>query len=96
MAVISVTRFQAEPADAEQVRARHAALVTAIRAAQPGLTEARLGRLDDGTWIGVWRWDSAADLGAARQAASGTPAAVAAFAVARDVMAEDIEVLDEL
>ncbi|MFF4624296.1 antibiotic biosynthesis monooxygenase [Nonomuraea jabiensis] len=96
MTVISVTRFQADPADAEQVQARHAALVTAIRATQPGLTEARLGRLDDGTWVGVWRWDSAASLQAARQAAPGTPAAAAAFALVRDVTAQDIEVLAEL
>ncbi|WP_157544716.1 hypothetical protein [Microtetraspora fusca] len=33
---------------------------------------------------------------AARQSASGTPEAVAAFAVARDVTAEDIEVLAEI
>lgn len=96
MSVISVTRFHADPADAEQVQARHAALVTAIRSAQSGLTEARLGRLDDQTWVGVWRWDSAASLQAARQSASATPAAAAAFAVARDVTADDIEVLDEL
>ncbi len=96
MSIVSVTRFQADPADTDQVRARHAALVTAIRAAQPGLTEARLGRLDDETWVGVWRWDSAASLRAARQAAPGTAAAVAAFEVAREVTAEDIEMLDEL
>ncbi|MEU8251019.1 antibiotic biosynthesis monooxygenase [Nonomuraea sp. NPDC048916] len=96
MTVISVTRFQADPADAEKVRERHAALVTAIRSAQSGLTEARLGRLNDETWVGVWRWESAASLQAARQAASATPAAAAAFAVARDVIADDIEVLDEL
>ncbi|GLW96867.1 antibiotic biosynthesis monooxygenase [Microtetraspora sp. NBRC 16547] len=96
MPIISVTRFQADPADAEQVQARHAALVSAIRSVHPGLTEARLGRLDDETWVGVWRWDSAASLQAARQAAPGTPAAVAAFALARDVTAEDIEVLAEI
>ncbi|MFF0869746.1 antibiotic biosynthesis monooxygenase [Nonomuraea sp. NPDC003560] len=96
MPVISVTRFQADPADAEEVQARHAALVTAIRATAPGLTEARLGRLDDDTWVGVWRWNSAAALRAARQAAPGTPAAVAAFEVVRDVTAQDIEVLAEL
>ncbi|NUR88819.1 MAG: hypothetical protein HOY71_32430 [Nonomuraea sp.] len=95
MAVISITRFHADPAAAEQVRIRHAALVDAIRAAGPGLTEARLGRLDEETWVGVWRWDSAESLRAARQAAPGTPAAVAAFEVARDVTAEDIEILDE-
>ncbi|MDF5757414.1 antibiotic biosynthesis monooxygenase [Spongiactinospora sp. TRM90649] len=96
MTVISVTRFQADPADAELVQARHADLVAAIRATRSGLTEARLGRLNKETWVGVWRWDSAADLRAARQAAAGDPAAVAAFAVAHDVMAEDIEVLAEL
>ncbi|NUO99661.1 MAG: hypothetical protein HOW59_17240 [Nonomuraea sp.] len=96
MTVISVTRFQADPADAEQVQARHSALVGAVRATVSGLTEARLGRLDDETWVGVWRWSSAADLRAAREALPGTPAAVAAFEVARDVTAEDIEVLTEL
>ncbi|GGT27034.1 antibiotic biosynthesis monooxygenase [Nonomuraea spiralis] len=96
MTVISVTRFHADPADAEQVQARHAALVAAIRETRSGLTEARLGRLDDETWVGVWRWNSADDLRAARQAAPGAPAAVAAFEVARDVTAEDIEILAEL
>ncbi|GAA2699347.1 antibiotic biosynthesis monooxygenase [Nonomuraea recticatena] len=96
MSVITVTRFQADPADADQVRARHAALVSATRAAMSGLAEARLGRIGDETWVGVWRWDSAACLRAARQALPGTEAAVAAFAVAREVTAEDIEILDEL
>jgi quinol monooxygenase YgiN len=96
MPLISVTRFQADPADADQVLARHAALVSAIRATLSGLTEARLGRLDEETWVGVWRWDSAASLQAARQTLPGTAAAIEAFAVAREVTAEDIEVLDEL
>ncbi|TMR90444.1 hypothetical protein [Nonomuraea basaltis] len=84
MSHISLTRFHADPADAEQVRAPHAALVSAIRATLPE------------PWVGVWRWDCAASLQAARQAAPGTAAATAAFAVAREVTAEDIEVLDEL
>lgn len=96
MTVISITRFQADPADAEQVQTRHAALVTAIRATLTGLTEARLGRLDDQTWVGVWRWDSAASLQAARRAAPGVAAATAAFALVRDVTAQDVEVLAEL
>ncbi|WP_067832577.1 antibiotic biosynthesis monooxygenase [Actinomadura kijaniata] len=95
MTVISVTRFQADPADAEEVRVRHAALVAAIRAAQDGLTEARLGRADDGTWVGVWRWDSADSLRAAREIAPATPAAAEAFALVRDVTAEAIEIVDE-
>jgi len=95
MPVITVTRFQADPADAEQIRARHAALVAATRAACPGLTEARLGRTGDETWVGVWRWDSAESLKAARQAIPGSAEAVAAFSLTRDAAGEDIEVLDE-
>ncbi|MEU7004072.1 antibiotic biosynthesis monooxygenase [Nonomuraea sp. NPDC046570] len=95
MPVITVTRFQADPADAERLRARHAALVSATRAAVPGLTEARLGRIDDRTWVGVWRWDSAASLAAARQAVPGNAEAAAAFALTREAHVDDIEVLDE-
>ncbi|SEU43700.1 antibiotic biosynthesis monooxygenase [Nonomuraea wenchangensis] len=95
MSVITVTRFQADPADAEELRARHAALVSATRAALPGLTEARLGRIDDSTWAGVWRWDSAASLQAARQAVPGDATAAAAFALTREATVDDIAVLDE-
>ncbi|WP_188188664.1 antibiotic biosynthesis monooxygenase [Nonomuraea sp. SYSU D8015] len=96
MSVITVTRFQIDPADADELRARHAALVAATRAAAPGLIEARLGRVDDTTWVGVWRWDSAAGLQTARQAVPGNAEASAAFALTREATAEDIEVLDEL
>ncbi|MER5321711.1 antibiotic biosynthesis monooxygenase [Streptosporangium roseum] len=95
MPIITVTRFQADPADADELRARHTALVSATRAALPGLTEARLGRLDDETWVGIWRWDSAASLRAARQAVPGNAEAAAAFSLTRDAAVEDIEVLDE-
>lgn len=95
MSVITVTRFQVDPSDADELRARHAALVSATRAAFPGLTEARLGRIDDSTWAGVWRWDSAATLRAAREAASADAAAAEAFALTRDITVDDIDVLDE-
>ncbi|MFG1616259.1 antibiotic biosynthesis monooxygenase [Nonomuraea wenchangensis] len=95
MSVITITRFQTDPADAEELRARHAALVSATRAALPGLTEARLGRIDDSTWVGVWRWDSAASLQAARQAVPGDATAAAAFALTREATVDDIAVLDE-
>ncbi|MED7929229.1 antibiotic biosynthesis monooxygenase [Nonomuraea sp. LP-02] len=95
MPLITVTRFQIDPADAEQLRARHAALVAATRAAVPGLEEAWLGRVDDEHWAGIWRWDSAASLATARQAVAGSPEAAAAFALTREAGAEDFEILDE-
>ncbi|MEV0811039.1 antibiotic biosynthesis monooxygenase [Micromonospora sp. NPDC050200] len=95
MSVVTVTRFRIDPADAEQLRARHAALVSTTRAALPGLTEARLGRLDDETWVGIWRWESAASLQAARQVVPANAEAAAAFALTREATVDDIEILDE-
>jgi hypothetical protein len=99
MSLIAVTRFQAvDAADEADVRGRHSALVKAVRAAEPGLTEARLGRLGDGQWVGVWRWDSADSLKAVRELALNLPEVKAAFAVVRDGSAavDEVEVVDEL
>lgn len=95
MSLIAITRFKADPADAAEVRARHAALVSAIRSTEKaGLSEARLGRLDEQTWVGVWRWDSREHLLAARQGAPNQPEATAAFAIVTDVTGEEIELTD--
>lgn len=95
MSVVTLTRFTIEPGDAAALRARHTDLVAAIRSAVPGLAEARLGKLDDRTWIGIWRWASAEDLQAARRIAPHRPEAAAAFALAREATAEDVAVVDE-
>ncbi|TDC43839.1 antibiotic biosynthesis monooxygenase [Micromonospora sp. KC213] len=95
MPVVTVTHFHIDSADAGELRARHAALVAATRAAVPGLTEARLGRIDDETWVGIWRWESAESLRASRQAVPGSAEATAAFALTREPTVSDIEILDE-
>ncbi|SDI12916.1 Antibiotic biosynthesis monooxygenase [Actinokineospora alba] len=95
MSVITLTRFQVDPANADRLRDRHSALVASIRTDFPGLTEARLGRLDDHTWVGIWRWDSADDLRVARQAVPGNAAAAAVFALAGEAAVDDVDVLDE-
>ncbi|HEX6353281.1 antibiotic biosynthesis monooxygenase [Actinophytocola sp.] len=95
MTMVAITRFTADPAAAEEVRARHAALVSAIRSAASGLAEARLGRLDDRTWVGIWQWDSAEHLRTARQAVADRPETAAAFALVADVTGEEVELVDE-
>ncbi len=60
MTVLRITRFTVNPADAEEMQARRATLVSAIRATSPGLVETRLAKYDDQTWIDIWRWDSPA------------------------------------
>ncbi|MDA0634830.1 antibiotic biosynthesis monooxygenase [Nonomuraea sp. MCN248] len=94
-AVIAITRFKAKPEDAEEVKAKHATLASTVRAAVPGLEEARLGRAEDGVWIGVWRWDSQESLRKAQELAHSLPEATAAFALASDVTAETAELVQE-
>ncbi|MGI5491104.1 hypothetical protein [Microtetraspora malaysiensis] len=95
MTVIRTTR-QVEPADVEELPARRAALVAAIRASFTGLAEARLTRLEDGAWADAWRWDSAEAMQAALAAGPTLPEAGLAFALTRDATAEVAELVDEL
>jgi heme-degrading monooxygenase HmoA len=96
MSLIAITRFEATTEDAADIRTRHNALVDAVRASIPGLTEARLGRQQD-QWVGVWRWESADDLKAARELAPTLAETRAAFAVVREGTSavDEIELLDE-
>lgn len=95
MAVIRFTRFHADPAATEEIIAKRAALIAAIRDAFPGLGETRLTKLDDDAWIDVWRWDSLASLEAAAAGAPDLPETKAAFALVRDPSAETAELVDE-
>ncbi|MEU9506549.1 hypothetical protein AB0D32_09755 [Micromonospora sp. NPDC048170] len=95
MALIRTTRFTADPADADTVLERRAKLLDAIRAAYAGPTETRLVRVDERTWVDMWRWDSPETLRAALAGGPGLPEAAAAFAVARDVTAEQGDLVDE-
>lgn len=51
MAVLRLTRFKTDPTDAEEMLARRAALIAAVRQAHPGLLQAQLARVDNETWI---------------------------------------------
>ena len=97
MPVIRTTRFEVAPPDVEEMIARRNALVAAVRDAFPGLTEARLARVGEQTWIDSWRWESAASLDAALKAAAAgaLPAAGPAFALAGNATAETAEIIDE-
>jgi hypothetical protein len=94
MATTTITRFEADPAAADDLCRRHAELVAAVRAAAPGLVDARLGRVDDTRWVALWHWESAEGVAAARAAAPGLAEAAAAFGLARDVTVDDVEILD--
>lgn len=95
MAVLRLTRFTADPTNVEEMLAKRAALIAAVRDAHPGLTEARLARLDGDTWLDIWRWDGPGSMRAALEAAPSIPEAAAAFSVVTDTTAETAEVIDE-
>ncbi|PZG21157.1 hypothetical protein C1I95_08040 [Micromonospora craterilacus] len=95
MSVITLTQFTIEPGVAGALRTRHTELVAAIRSATPGLVEARLGSVDEQTWVGIWRWDCAEHLQAARRIAPDLPETAAAFSLARAITADDVAVVDE-
>jgi hypothetical protein len=95
MSVIRTTRFSADPADAGTVLERRGRLLDAVRKAFDGPAEARLVRVDEQTWLDIWRWDSAETLAAAIEGAHHMPEAAAAFALTRDVTGEQGEVVAE-
>ncbi|HEX6673764.1 MAG TPA: hypothetical protein VF486_01895 [Actinomycetes bacterium] len=96
MAAVSRThRYSVDPADLDELIARRAALIGAIREAHPGLSEARLTRLEDGTFTDVWRWDSAEQMQAAQEDMASFPQARDAMALAKDRTSLDGEIVDE-
>ena len=74
---------------------RRRELLDAVRARFSGPAEARLLRIDERNWVDMWRWESDETLRAALEGAPRLPEAAAAFAVARDVSAENGEVVSE-
>jgi hypothetical protein len=74
---------------------RRGQLIAAIRAQYAGPTETRLIRVDERTWADMWRWDSPEILSTALAGAPSLPEAAAAFAVVRDLSAENGELIAE-
>jgi hypothetical protein len=95
VAVLRLTRCKTDPADTQELLARRAALVAAVRRAFPGLLHTQLAKLDHETWIDTWRWESLAHAQAALDHAPSIPEAAAAFSLTRDTTAEFANVVDE-
>ena len=95
MAAIRFARFHVESTDADEMISKRAALVDAIRHRFSGLVQAHLTRLDERTWIDVWRWESHADLQRALEAGPTFAEAPAVFALIQDLSTEDGELVDE-
>ncbi|GAA3794460.1 hypothetical protein GCM10022226_12290 [Sphaerisporangium flaviroseum] len=100
MPIIRTICFTTNRADQQEMLARRAALIDAVRARLPGLVETTLSLLDDDRpehdrWMDIWRWDSADSVKAATDAAPAWPETAAAFSLTRDIVASQGAVIDE-
>ncbi|MEU8137127.1 hypothetical protein [Streptodolium elevatio] len=94
MSVVRIVRFKADPADTEEMLTRRAAMVDVVRAKVPGLVEARLSRLEDGTWMDQWHYRTPEDAAAAVADADRLPEVRAAFALVTEPVGEMAEIVD--
>lgn len=96
MAVLELARFKVDPDHAAQMLESRDAMVAAMRAKFPGLIEARLARLDDATWIDVWKWESLKQAKEAAEGAPDVPEAAAMFSLIANVESmEHAEIVHE-
>jgi hypothetical protein len=96
MTVLRMIRFSLlEPAKSETMLTKRADLIAAVRASFPGLTETRLARIDDETWLDQWIWDSAESLETALAGGPSLPEAQVAFSLVRDASEERAELVDQ-
>ncbi|NGN66090.1 hypothetical protein G5C51_19595 [Streptomyces sp. A7024] len=96
MSYIRITRFSVDPSKADLAIERRATLIKTVRAGHPGLIDARLVRVDERSYLDIWRWESQAALDAASATVPGSPEAGAAFSVVENPTLEaQGELVDE-
>ncbi|WP_433732858.1 hypothetical protein ACQP0C_11135 [Nocardia sp. CA-129566] len=95
MPVVRIHHYRVAADRLDALLAQRATLIDGIRGANPGLTETRLTRLEDGSYSDTWRWESAEQMLAAIGASQGFPLVGATMALTEDATAETGEIVDE-
>jgi hypothetical protein len=95
MAVVRTHRYTVETGQLAQLLEQRTALIQGIRSMNPAFTEATLIRQDDGSYLDIWRWESAEAMRAAAEAAKAFPLAGATLSLTTGHSVVDGEVLDE-
>lgn len=95
MANIRIHRYAVDRERLDEFIARRAALIAAMRERHPGLTETRLIKLEDDTFVDTWRWASGDEMRAAFASVPEMPEVPAAMSLTREASNEDGEVVDE-
>lgn len=95
MPVFELARFTVDPSNADQLLRKRGPMVEAMRTRFPGLIHADLARIDERTWIDVWKWQSRDEAEAAAAQAPSVPEAADMFALIQDVVSmEHAEIAD--
>jgi hypothetical protein len=95
MAFVRTHRYTVETGKLAQLLEKRSSLIQGIRSVNPAFTEATLIRQDDGSYLDIWRWESAESLRGAAEAAKNFPLVGATMALTTDHSVVDGEVLDE-
>ncbi|MEC3956414.1 hypothetical protein VMT65_25500 [Nocardia sp. CDC153] len=95
MPVLRVHNYRVDDADLDTLLTQRAALIAGIRKAVAGLTETRLARLEDGTYLDTWRWESAEQMLTALGASQGFPLVATTMSLTIAPTATNAEIIDE-
>lgn len=95
MPVVRIHHYRVAADQLGELLAKRTILIDGIRSANPGLTETRLTRLEDGSYTDTWRWESAEQMLAAIGASQGFPLVDATMALTTAATAETGEIVDE-
>ncbi|MFF1572602.1 hypothetical protein ACFVWR_07640 [Leifsonia sp. NPDC058292] len=95
MATVRTHRYTVETGNLAAMLEHRTNLINGIRSANPAFTAATLIRLGDGSYLDIWRWDSAEDMQSAAAAAANFPLVGATLSLTTDRTTIDGEILDE-
>ncbi len=95
MATVRTHRYTVATGNLATMLERRTNLIDGIRSANPAFAGASLIRLEDGSYLDIWRWDSAEDMQRAADAAGKAPLVGATLSLTTDHTTIDGEILDE-
>lgn len=94
MATVRTHRYTVETGSLATMLELRTHLIDGIRSDNPALAEATLIKLDDGSYLDIWRWDTAEGMRRAAQVAGSIPLVGATLTLTADHSVLDGEVLD--
>lgn len=95
MATVRTHRYTVDTGNLATMLERRTNLIDGIRAANPAFTEATLIKLEDGSYLDIWRWESRVAMQRALQEAGSIPLVGATLSLTADHTVIDGELLDE-